>query len=113
MSTRQKGHRIQRLAVAYAYTFPNVLVLTIYQVSRWATPQPFDLIVFRTGRWPRFVEVRSNQWRTGKASTKQLAHLPGEGFHRQMWLHRDRREGFKVRSWDETTQRWLPMDNPF
>ena len=111
MNSRAKGGRTFRKAVAYAYTFPNTVVIPLYQVSRWAQPQPFDAIVFRAGYWPRLVEVRSNAWGTGKPQTKQLAGLPGEGFYKQLWRFSDGLFIPDIRQWNGTA--WIGTDKPW
>lgn len=121
MSSRSKGQRTERKAIAYLATVPNTAHIHLYQTSRFASPQPFDLLVLRDRYWPRFVEVRSNQWRTGRASTKTLAALPGEGFHKQVWLFRDgwlrpevrqwngREWAYRASPWEEAESEGLPV----
>lgn len=111
LNTHVKGQRIQRKAIRYALTFQGTVVIPLYQVSRWATPQPFDLLVLRQTYWPRFVEVRANAWRTGRASTVQLASLPGEGYARQIWRFRDQHLTPDIRQWHGTA--WQPQDTPW
>ena len=113
MSSRRKGQRAELKAVCYVLeAYPTTAkVVRMYQVSRFARPQPFDLLVLRDRYWPRFVEVRSNQWRTGRESTEQLAVLPGEGYHKQIWLFRNGSKIPEVRQWDGAI--WVLKDNPW
>ena len=111
MNMREKGNRTSRKAIRYALSFPGTVVIPLYQVSRWATPQPFDLLVLRTTYWPRFVEVRANAWRTGRASTVQLAHLPGESYHKQIWRLDDGQTTPTIRQWHGTA--WIYQENPW
>ena len=111
MSSRRKGQRTELKAIAYLQTIPKTTHIRLYQTSRFASPQPFDLLVLRNRYWPRFVEVRSNQWRTGRVSTEQLAALPGEGYHKQIWLFRDGSKIPEVRQWDGAI--WILKDNPW
>ena len=111
MSSRSKGQRTELKAVDFLATIPNTAPIRLYQRSRFATPQPCDLIALRAGFWPRFVEVRSNQWRTGRDSTWQLAALPGEGYHKQIWLFRDGQVTPSVRQWNG--REWVRKDSPW
>ena len=94
----------------YASTFAGSVWLPWYQPARWATPQPYDAMLFAPNHWPRLVEVRTNQWRTGNASTKQLASLPGHGFVKMIFMFKDGETVPKIRAWDDTTKRWVRMD---
>lgn len=111
MSSRSKGQRTERKAVAYLQTIPNTAHIRLYQTSRFASPQPCDLIAFRAGYWPRFVEVRLEQWRTGRDSTKRLAALPGEGFHTQIWMFHRGDVQPHVRQWNG--REWVRKDGPW
>lgn len=108
---RAKGGRVFRMARAWAEEFPSVVVLPMYQVSRFAQPQPFDMLVLRKDYQPLLVEVRSNQWRTGKASTVNLARLPGFGVHKQIWMHSDGKKGFKIREF--INDDWVVKEQPW
>ena len=112
MSSRSKGQRTELKAIKYLHTVPNTAHIHLYQTSRFASPQPCDLIVLRDRYWPRFVEVRSNQWRTGRASTETLARLPGE-LHKQIWLFRNGSLTPEVREWNgrEWASRAAPWDD--
>ena len=112
MSSRSTGQRTERKALAYLATIPNTAPVRLYQVSRFATPQPFDLLALRTGYWPRFVEVRTGQWRTGRESTKALTLLPGEGYHKQIWRFKKGATVPDVRQWNgrEWTHRASPWE---
>ena len=104
MNSRAKGARTQRKAIARLHQlYPDAVVLTMAQASRFATPQPFDLLVFRPWHPVLLVEVRTNQWGTGKPQTKQLASLPGI-MERQLWMYTDgcldpRIRTFSVSGW--------------
>lgn len=111
IQTRRKGQRVQLKATRFALSHPNTVVISLYQVSRWAQQQPFDLLVLRAGYWPRFVEVRSGQWRTGRPSTVQLSRLPGEGYMKQIWLMKARETTPHIREWDGTT--WAYREHPW
>lgn len=111
MNTRSKGSRTFRKAVKYAESFPGSVVVPIYQVSRWAQPQPFDMIVLRSFYWVLLVEVRTNQWGTGKASTVQLAQLPSISYRRQIWRFRDGKNMPDIRRWDGT--KWTYQEQPW
>lgn len=111
MNTRAKGGRIFRKAVAYAKLTPGVVTIPLYQVSRWAQEQPFDMLVLRPGCWIRLVEVRFGQWRTGKPSTKALAALPGRYYAKQIWMFPEGAATPKVREW--TGEAWLMRPSPW
>lgn len=111
MSSRRKGQRTELKAVAYLNTIPNTAHIRLYQTSRFASPQPCDLIALRDRYWPRLVEVRSNQWRTGRRSTQQLTRLPGESFHQQLWLFKDGCMIPEVRQWNG--REWVSKDHPW
>ena len=111
LNSRNKGYRVQRKAVQYALTYPGVKVLPVYQISRWAQPQPFDLIVFRPNCWLIFVEVRANQWRTGRPSTVELTQLPGEGYHKQIWMFPDHAMIPQIREWNG--REWVSQAHPW
>lgn len=103
--------RVQLKAVRYAKSFPGTVIIPMRQVSRWAEPQPFDLLVLRPFAWPRLVEVRANQWRTGKASTVDLAQLPGISYHKQIWKFDDGETTPQIRQWQH--EQWMHLDNPW
>lgn len=114
MNSRAKGRRTEAKAVEYAMTFPGVRVLKWYQLNtrfHTSTDQVFDLLVLRDQYWPRFVEVRTNQWGLSKPQTKSLASLPGEGYFKQVWLWRDGESMPKLRQWDDGT--WLYQHEPW
>src|SRR3990167_1753850 len=111
MNARAKGQRVQHKAVRYALSFPGTVVIPLYQVSRWATPQPFDLLVLRPLYWPRFVEVRANAWRIGRTSTVTLSRLPGEGYAKQIWQLKDGQTIPTIRQWQGSE--WKPQDTPW
>lgn len=96
----------------YAATFKGTVWLVWYQPPMWATPQPFDAMLFIPNQYTRLVEVRTNQWRTGNASTRQLASLPGHGFLKQIWMFSDGKTVPQIRAWDDTTRTWVRMDTP-
>ena len=73
MNSRSKGFRTVLKAFRYVTQWPDTRFLTIYQPSRYAKPQTFDAIVCREGSPLLLVEIRSNQWRTRRASTVALA----------------------------------------
>ena len=106
-NTRAKGQRTVLKAIRYARTFPGTECLPIYQVSRFAQEQPFDLILFRPAHWLRLVEVRSNTWQVGKPQTRHLAALPGEGYFKQCWRFRDRQEVPEIRQWNGQEWQWV------
>ena len=111
MSSRRKGQRTELKAIAYLQTIPKTTHIRLYQTSRFASPQPFDLLVLRARYWPRFVEVRSNQWRTGRASTQDLTRLPGEGYQKQIWCFRNGAVTPNVRQWNG--REWVRKDSPW
>lgn len=85
--------------MAYAKSvFGKAYLMPIYQVSRFAQPQPFDLMICEYDRVPILVEVRSNAWGTGKPQTKQLACLPGL-MERQIWMFTDGHSVPRIRRW--------------
>ena len=111
MNSMAKGGRTFRKLMAYALTFPGVQVVPIYQVSRFAQPQPFDAIVFRNGYMIRIVEARTNQWGVSKTSTRQLSQLPGEYYHKQIWMLKDRWPAPLIREWNG--EDWVSKSNPW
>lgn len=100
-------------AKRYALSFPYTQWWPWYQPPMWSTAQPFDVLYVAPNRWPLFVEVRTNSWRTGNASTKALAGMPGEGYHKQIWRFKDQHTIPDIREWDNTTNTWIPMDTPW
>ena len=113
VNPRAKGQRVVAKAIRYALSFPGTAVIPLYQVSRWATKQPFDLIVFRETYWLRVVEVRANAWRTGRASTVALAALPGDAYHKQIWKFENGCATPQIRQWVEHEQHWCHQDQPW
>lgn len=113
MNSRAKGSRTMHKARRYALSFPGTQFWPWYQPPRWATAQPFDVLLVAPNRWPKFVEIRTNQWRTGNASTKALAAMPGEGYHKQVWMFRNGETCPQIRAWDDTTKSWVSMDDPW
>ena len=113
MNTRRKGQSTLAKAIRYARSFPGTRTITMYQASRFATPQPFDLLLFRPTYWPCLVEVRTSQWRTGRASTVELAQLPGEGYHKLIFRFNPRQTVPDIRRWDQHTQIWVTQDHPW
>lgn len=113
MNSRSKGQRTFRKAVAYAETFQGVVVIPMYQVSRYAAPQPFDMLLLRQTYMPRLVEVRTNLWGVSKGSTIQLASLPSDYVAKQIWMHTDNKDGFKIREWDQDQCEWIHKENPW
>ena len=111
IQTRRKGQRTFSKAMKYANTFPDVFVMPIYQVSRWAQPQPCDMIVFRTGHMTRLVEVRSNQYGLSKQSTRQLSQIPGDFYIKQVWMFKDGEKEPFIRQWDG--EDWSYVDEVF
>jgi hypothetical protein len=111
MNSRAKGNRVQRKAIQYALTWPGVIVRPLYQPAWYATPQEFDLMIFRPTYWIRLVEVRANQWRTGKSNTVALTKLPGEMYHRQIWLFRDQAMTPLIRAWNGVD--WISQEHPW
>ncbi len=89
--------------MAYARAlYPKAYLMPIYQVSRWAQPQPFDLLIFEFDHRPICVEVRSNQWGVNKPQTKTLSTLPGTIF-KEIWLFKDGEQIPTIRRWDGRT----------
>ena len=80
-------------------------IIPLYQVSRWAQAQPFDALLLRPGYWPRFVEVRTNQWGVSKLQTRTLSQLPGDGYFKQIWLFKRGCTTPLIRQWD--WERWV------
>lgn len=113
MNSRAKGSRTFRKAVAYAESFPGAKVIPIYQVSMWAQNQPFDILLLRQTYMPRLVEVRTNQYGLRKPSTVALAALPGDYVSKQIWMHKDGKEGFTIREWDQDQCEWIFKENPW
>ena len=111
MNTREKGGRTFRKAVRYALTFPGTVVIPLYQVSRWAQPQPCDMILLRPTHWPRFVEVRTTTWGVSKPSTRQLAALPGDSYLKQIWRFRRGTTIPDIRLWNEKF--WVVQQQPW
>ena len=111
LNTRTKGNRVQRKAASYANSFPGVKVLVWRQPAWFATEQPFDVLVLRQGFWPCFVEVRANQWRVNRKSTRELAGLPGEMYHKHIWRFRNGQATPEIREWSGSA--WLLKDSPW
>ena len=111
IQTRKKGQRTQLKAFRFATSFPDTTCLIMHQASHWATPQPFDLILFRPTHWIRLVEVRANQWGVARPQTRALAALPGEEYMRQIWCFKDRCQVPQIRQWDG--KEWVHQDNPW
>lgn len=102
MNTRAKGQRTFGKALRFAHAlYPNAYVLPIYQVSRWAHPQPFDMMILEFDHRPICVEVRTNQWGVSKPQTKVLAHLPGCVF-KEIWMFQRGQAYPAIRRWDGT-----------
>ena len=106
MNTRQKGQRTFQKAMRYALSFPGTVAIPLYQVSRWATPQPFDLLLFRPGYLVRLVEVRTTAWGVAKTNTRQLAALPGTYYLKQVWRFRSLCTLPDIRQWMEPGWLW-------
>ena len=106
MNTRQKGARTalkaRRYAEAHGWTY-----LAWHQPPRWATEQPFDALLLRSGFKPVLLEVRSNRWGVDKPQTQQLAALPGLCI-RQIWRFRDGTNVPNIRQWDGHA--WQPQE---
>ena len=111
MNSRAKGQRTFHKACRYALSFPGTVLLPIYQVSRFAQPQPFDLLLFRPTHWIRLVEVRTGQWGVAKPQTRTLAALPGEMYRKQLWRFQDRQMTPDLREWQEDA--WNTITNPW
>ena len=111
MNSRAKGQRTFQKAVRYALSFPGTVVLPLYQVSRWATAQPFDMLVLRPTHPPLFVEVRSNQWGVNKPQTRLLTALPGVGYQKHIWMFKDGAQQPHIRGWNGTA--WVPRVQPW
>ena len=84
----------------------------LYQASQWATPQPFDIVIFRPTYWPRFVEVRTNQFGMTKPNTVTLSRLPGDAI-RQIWMFRNGDTTPLIRQWSEPLDMWVPQNSPW
>lgn len=110
VNTRAKGNRTLLKAIRYALTYPGTLTRPFRQVAWYAEPQEFDLIVFRQTYWPRFVEVRTSQWRVGNESTRRLAKLPGD-LIRQIWRFHDRQLVPDIREW--SGEAWVIKTSPW
>ena len=103
INTRAKGQRSFAKAMAYAKaTYPKGALIPLYQVSRWAQPQPFDLLVLDFDAPALLVEVRTNQWGVAKPQTRTLAKLPGR-VRKQIWLFDRGQTVPRVRTWDGMT----------
>ena len=74
--------------------------MPIYQISRWAQPQPFDLLILDLDACPILVEVRTNQWGVSKPQTRTLATLPGL-VSKQIWMFPDGQMLPNIREWSE------------
>ena len=111
MNTRQKGNRTFAKARRYALSYPGTTFLAWYQPPRWAMPQPFDALLLRHGFWVCLVEVRTTQWGVSKPSTRDLAALPGEFYHRQIWRFYDRQLVPDIREWSGAT--WVIKTSPW
>jgi len=111
MNSRAKGGRTFRKAVKYALTFKGVFHIPIYQISRFAQPQPCDMIIFREGFLARLIEVRSNQYGVSKKSTIQLSQIPGINL-KQIWMFKDGESVPTVRQWNEHDA-WDWKDDPW
>lgn len=109
MNARAKGGRTFRKAVAYAHAiYPKAVIIPIYQIGRFAQPQPFDMLVLDFDAKPVLVEVRSNAWGVSKPQTKQLASLPGL-VQKQIWRFRDGSQQPDVRLW-MNEHGWVDLD---
>lgn len=111
INTRKKGQRTFAKACRYARSFPGTVLIPIYQISRFAQPQCFDMLLLRPTHWPRFVEVRTTQWGVSKPSTRQLAALPGDGYLKQIWRFRRGATTPDIRVWNEAA--WIVQNNPW
>lgn len=99
MNTRAKGQRTFGKAMRFAKSrYPKAYVLPIYQVSRWAHPAPFDMLILEFDHRPMCVEVRTNQWGVAKPQTRQLATLPGL-ITKEIWLFRRGEHIPTIRRW--------------
>jgi len=111
LNSRKKGQRTFAKAIRYALSFPGTVAIPLYQVSRWAAPQPFDVLLLRPTYWPRFVEVRTTAWGVSKPQTRTLAALPGESYHKQIWLFERGTQTPRLREWQEIA--WKPINHPW
>ena len=99
MNSRRKGQRTFAKALRYAkFRYPKAYLMPIYQVSRWAQPQPCDLIIYEFDVPPILVEVRTTQWGVAKPSTRQLARLPSL-CTKQIWRFRPGETLPDIRTW--------------
>ena len=111
MNTRKKGQRTFAKAMRYAMSFPDTVALPIYQVSRFAQPQPCDVLLFRPDRLVRLVEVRTTQWGGRKPQTRRLTQIPGLGHLAQLWRFRRGTTLPDIREWTGTA--WVLKDHPW
>lgn len=111
INSRAKGQRTVAKALRYLGGFPPTHVILLHQASRFATPQPFDLLLLRSGHWPRFVEVRTNAWGVAKPQTRTLSRLPGDGYFRQVWRFKDGQDTPDLRQWDGSA--WRSLASPW
>lgn len=106
MNTRRKGQRSLAKAIAYAKSlWPKATLLTMYQPTRFAKPQPFDLLVLEYDQAPMLIEVRTNQWGVAKPQTRQLAGLPGL-VTKEIWLFRRGHQHPSIRRWMGQSPSW-------
>ena len=107
MNSRAKGGRTFRKAVAYAKAvYPKATILPMYQISRFAQPQPCDMILLDFDALALLVEDRSNAWGVGKPQTRHLAGLPGK-VEKEIWMFQDGHQQPRVRRWMEGS--WLDV----
>lgn len=110
MNCRTKGQRTVLKVKAWMLAhYPNLAWISIYQPR--GQDQPMDAIVHRAGYWPIYLEIRSNQWGVNKPQTRELAALPGHGFHRQVIMWKDREKSPHIRQWDGTA--WVGRASPW
>lgn len=110
MNTRAKGQRTERTAVQFALTFPHTHVLRIWQPPMFSKPQPLDMVIFRQGFAPLFVECRTNQWGVSKPQTIALSNLPGV-VCKQIWMFKQGEKTPQIREWKRI--KWMRIQSPW
>lgn len=107
MNARAKGQRTQQRLVRFLLAhYPFSRIVPMYQVSRWAQAQPWDLCWFRPGKPITLVECRTGAWRLRAGSTQELSTLPGTGFGREVWCWSTTQRVWLRRYWDWAEQQW-------
>ena len=109
-NSRRKGQRTCQKAMRFALSFPGTTTIPIYQVSRFAQPQPFDLLLLRPDCLARLVEVRTDLWRVAAPQTRALSRLPGMVV-KQIWRFKRGATIPDIRQWSGSA--WIYQDHPW